>query len=248
MNLSSSPILSHHSISFFQPKCLAYFSKKDSKIIQAPKQVDMDIEELVDYLKDKDKKKNRQYLYSNKTVYTLPRDKKDDPKIPFNQTFWNVVYGLQISVWIPLCYFVYTNASLVHLSMAFLGFAMTVFTTRYAQNLMVNSILKMELVNNEQVMLYTWATPETGVLCNIEGAKLIPSKGFLKLDGDNKSGRQLNYNLQTEFIEAATGKTRKAIFLLSIEGTSVENYDLFKCILHGKKSEIPSFRYTSSAL
>jgi len=230
------------SISLFQPKCLARFGKKEPKITFPPPPPEMPVEELLAYLSDKDKKGKCRYAYNSKFVYNMPQEKKDEPKIPLTPKFWNILYSVQASIWIPLCYFIYTQAAYMHLTFAIMGFAMSFLTTRYVQRLMVGSVAKMELVNNEQVLLYNWANPSEGIICNIEGARVIKSKGFLDL-GEGKNGRQPNYNFETEFIEAESGEKRKAFFLLSAEGSSIENVDLFKCIVHGKKSEIPNFKY-----
>jgi len=208
------------------------------------------LEEFINYIKDTQDKENINYKYQNKAIYALSGGIKDRPqisKITFDKAFWKTVYAFEALVWIPLSYVAYAYISPIAIGFPLIGFAATVFGTYNAQRLMENSIMRMDLINNQQVILYQWGGQGSGVVCNIKDAKItkteIPPPKKPNPDADESENRQ-SASIEATFVETSSQKKQvKAVFLVSPDSSPIENVDLFRMILQGRESEIAKFEY-----
>ena len=209
----------------------------------------LSIEQFVAFINDKESKHSESYKYQSKTIYALSSSLKNRNlvgKVTFDRGFWNSVYLFEVILWGPLCYLVYNYISPIGTLLPLLGFIATASATRISQSFIENSVMRMDLLNDEQVLLYPWGTQGKGVTCKIEGARVLSTKlpkgNIPKEQGEHESKESIT--VETEFIEdSPKGKRIKAIFLVSPTESPIENLDLFKHILTGNTSEVKKFEH-----
>ncbi len=208
------------------------------------------LEEFVNYTKNPQDKENMNYQYKNKAIYAMSGGIKDRPqisKITFDKAFWRTVYAFEALIWVPLSYIAYAYISPIAIGFPLVGFAATVFGTYNAQCLMENSIMRMDLINNQQVMLYQWGNQGSGIVCDIKDATItkteVPPPKKVNPEADEGENRQ-SATIEATFVETSSQKKKvKAVFLVSPDSSPIENVDLFRMILQGRDSEIQKFEY-----
>jgi len=254
-SFKSNSFLKYNSISLFstnqnpeEPKSSSK-NKIEKEIFTENHLSGMSLEEFVAFINNKDKKFSDNYNYGTKTIYALSTGLKNKPqigKITFDKAFWKTIYIMEALIWGPLFYIIYAKISPLASILPLLGFTATAAATRISQLLIENSVMRMDLLNSNQVMIYPWGTQGIGITCKIEGAKLIDAKLPVKKEAkskeiDDEESRE-SVSIEAVFIED-TPKQKKirAVFLVSPEASPIENVDLFKNIIYGNVNEVEKF-------
>lgn len=148
-------------------------------------------------------------------------------------------------LWLPISYFVYEKISHPAVILSLIGWVFTLGWTRRAQVRLDNTLMKLELLNNNEIMIYPWSHQGAGIKCKIDGAKVNKVEvAKTKEDMYDESEGQDTVVINVDFYESSPkAKKVSTIFRIAAGETPIENLDLFKSILWGKTSEVRKYNY-----
>ena len=209
----------------------------------------LSLDNFVLFIQNKEAHVKTPDVYRSKTIYTLSNEFKIKSKIPkftSGKLIWPLIYAVESFIWLPLTYLAYIKLHPIAAVLPVIAWGFTLSFTRNLHKFMDSSIIKLDLENNGKIVLYSWGNQGKGVTCQIEGAVLSKIIETDNKDEVAENGGKVGKSVCIEavFFEDSQKKREvNAIFMVSADGSAIENVNLFKDIVNGRYREISKYQY-----
>lgn len=177
------------------------------------------------------------YEYTNKTVYDLNSNlagRKSNKNIQF---IISSVLGLSSMATLG-----FLNPWVTIIPGAL--FAGSLMSMRMSSQFERKMIQKIELTDIYHMKVFTLESGDEGLICNIESSEILnvhPIDAEGPDGAENKTSRV--YMMQMNLVDGINQKNYKGMrLMIDLNKDSIENMDLFKCMLWGKSNLVANFR------